>query len=587
MTDSAIPDVCHLCGYTASTPDEAICPRDHRHLVPKTEHDKDPTDAFLGRSIAGRYPIIGILGAGGMGSVYRAIQQPVGRQVALKVIKNTGDDRMAVRQRFEREAKVVAQLRHPNTITLHDFGVDDDGTTLFMVLELLHGNTLAQRMAQGPMPAADAARVVGAVLDALVEAHGRGLVHRDLKPDNVMLIPTEWGTTGVKVLDFGIAKATVGENLTAERLTQTGMAFGTLRYMAPEQTFGKQVDARADLYALGIVLYEALTGRHPFEADNPFEFILAHRQRTPAALGLGVPSQVAAVVMRALAKSPDERYADARSMAAALRAAAGIGQAEESGEVATLEGDRRPQAPPLPDPAPPTLIGGTSREMAAEIVAMRRSPGRPRYLVPGVAAALALAVVATWWIAASRPRPRQAPVAATAVEIEAERVAKSPPPAPVVLSAKELVAGALELKASGDRTAAAAKLATALQADASYAEALYLQAALRGLEGDGAGAVEALDAYLKLEPDTRALGGRVEGDRDFDRVRGAAAFRSWLKEHGLVKEQPARPGPRDRPRGPRPSAAAPRPGPIPQPVPPAPAKEPEKKVDGLGLDLDI
>ena len=598
MPEAASPNVCHLCGYTAAAPDETACPKDGRYLVPRAEHDKDPTDAFLGRSIAGRYPIIGVLGQGGMGSVYRAIQQPVGRQVALKVIKNTGDDRMEVRKRFEREAKAVAELRHPNTITLHDFGVDDDATTLFMVLELLHGHTLMDRMSKCPMPVADSARIVAAVLDALVEAHGRGLVHRDLKPENVMLIPTEWDTTSVKVLDFGIARTVVADNVTAERLTQTGMAFGTIRYMAPEQTYGKDVDARADLYALGIVLYEMLTGRHPFEAENPFEFIIAHRQREPAALGLGVPSQVAAVVMRALSKAPAGRYADARTMASALRDAAGLGQADESGEVPSMEDVRRPPPPPPPPGAAhgaSTLLGGTSRELAAEIVAMRGTPSRSRYLVPGVAAALALAVVVTWWIATSVGKPGRVAVPAKAAVVAAEPVGVPDAPAEPT-SAKDLVAAALDLKMRGDVAGAEEKLAAAQRVAPKYAETYYLKAVLRGVQGDAAGVVAALDEFLKLEGDEKALGTRVEEDADFDRVRSAAAYEAWMKEHGLTKEQPARVRTvRRRPTTSRPKATEPTTSrqPAPASAPPAKAapktrkkREPEK-VDGLGLDLDI
>jgi len=231
--------VCHVCGLAAGPQAEPgdRCPDDGTCYVFSTDHGLAPDDLFLGRVIGDKYPVLGVIGSGGMGTVYRALQEPVGRAVALKVVKYTGSDAREVQRRFVKEAKVVASLRHPNTITLYDFGVHEQ-ETLYAVMELLDGHPLSAELRGEPMPYRRAATIVAAVLDALVEAHALGLVHRDLKPDNVMLVPTRWGTEGVKVLDFGIAKVLAGSEAASAGLTRAGVVFGTPRYMAPEQTGG-------------------------------------------------------------------------------------------------------------------------------------------------------------------------------------------------------------------------------------------------------------------------------------------------------------------------------------------------------------
>jgi len=600
------PRLCHLCGYRP-TGVETTCPRHDLALVASSEHAKDPADPFLGRTLGGRYPVIGIVGGGGMGVVYRAIQEPVGREVAIKVIRNTADDRTAVRKRFEREARVIARLRHPNTITLHDFGVHDDGTTLYMVLELLSGLTLAQRLQQGPLPVPEACRIVAAVLDALGEAHRAGLVHRDIKPDNIMLVPNEWGTTSVKVLDFGIAKV-VGDGTTAAKLTQTGMVFGTVRYMAPEQTWGQGVDARADIYALGVVLYEALAGRHPYDADDVLRLIAAHRQQPPAPMPASVPCAVAGVTLRALAKAPERRFQDAQTMAEALREASGIAEPDASGEVrlAPASGDvAEAEAEASPEAERDTIpLGGTSRELAAELVDRQAWPRqRPRLAVLAAATALAVVLVVAWWLVAPRPGSRHAAAPARRVPTTpADMALPSATPA-LPEAARAALAAGLERKAAGDLAGAATKLAQALRADPGHAAARYALGAVRALQGDGQGAVEALRAYLRHRPGARALGTRLRGDRDFDPVRAQVVFRSWLEENGLaasragapraasppaVRPDPGRaePAGRRRPSG-QPARDVPAP---PEPKQPTPAARPEPRgeaVDPLNLDLEL
>jgi len=322
--------VCHVCGFEPAPADSTtLCPNDGWHLVPVAEHRKHPTDAFLGRIVAGRYPVVGVLGSGGMGTVYRALQQPVGRVVALKVLKDAEDPGGSVRRRFENEAAVVARLKHPNVVTLHDFGVHEDAT-LFMVMELLEGAPLSAEIDRGPIPAERAAHIVAQVLDALVEAHALGLVHRDLKPGNVIAVPNRWGSETIKVLDFGIAKSLGSGVGLRERLTRSGSIIGTPSYMAPEQFSGGDVGPRADLYAMGVVLYECLCGRCPFEHARLLDIMNAHLDEEPAPLDpiLGVPPALEWVALRALEKDPADRYPDAATMAAAVRDAADLAAPE-------------------------------------------------------------------------------------------------------------------------------------------------------------------------------------------------------------------------------------------------------------------
>ncbi|HEU5311283.1 MAG TPA: serine/threonine-protein kinase, partial [Candidatus Eisenbacteria bacterium] len=219
------------------------------------------------RSRLGAYEILGPLGAGGMGEVYRARDLRLGREVAVKVLPaevGSSPDRLA---RFEREARTVAGLNHPNIVTLHS--VEDADGVRFLTMELVEGQTLSSLITPGGLPLPRLLELAIPLTDALVAAHERGVIHRDLKPGNVMV--TREGR--VKVLDFGLAKIATGENAAVERsvaatvdlpLSREGMMVGTVPYMAPEQIRGEPTDARSDLFSLGIILYELATGRRPF-----------------------------------------------------------------------------------------------------------------------------------------------------------------------------------------------------------------------------------------------------------------------------------------------------------------------------------
>ena len=383
MSSTPGTTICHVCGYKPppDTSDQATCPQDGSWLIDEAVHTRFHADPFLGRVIGGKYPVVGVLGAGGMGAVYRAIQQPVGRPVALKVIRDVAGKDPAIRKRFEQEAELVARLGHPNTVTLFDFGFHHDGT-LFMVLELVEGHLLSQEIVRGALAPERAAHIVASVLDALVEAHTLGVIHRDLKPDNIMLSQTAWGREDVKVLDFGVAKI-MAERPDAERgLTQTGVVFGTARYMAPEQVRRRAVDHRADLYSLGVILYECLTGKVPFDADNTFDILLAHIQKAPDADPMAcLPTALRSVLKRALAKRAERRYGSAHEMAAAVRGAAGLP-------------DHTPSVPAVgaaglatPSPDGPRDDTRTSQELSAEIVSRQERGAERGWLLPAAVVA--------------------------------------------------------------------------------------------------------------------------------------------------------------------------------------------------------
>ncbi|MCU1453265.1 MAG: protein kinase, partial [Acidimicrobiales bacterium] len=267
-------------------------------------HDADPT--LLG----GRYQLGRRLGRGGMGEVRQAHDLRLDRDVAVKLLDSRiGQDRQA-RHRFEHEARAAARLSHPNVVTVFDSG-EDDGMA-FLVMECLPGRTLADELLDGPLSAARAVEVGTAVLGALGAAHELGIVHRDIKPANILL--TSDGTP--KVADFGIAKSP-----DSAEATSTGMVIGTASYLAPERVSGGSATPRSDLYSVGVVLYEALTGARPFPGDSPAAVLHAMQTVDPPAVARlrpGLAPALSDAVARAMAKDPARRFATAGDMAAAL-----------------------------------------------------------------------------------------------------------------------------------------------------------------------------------------------------------------------------------------------------------------------------
>jgi eukaryotic-like serine/threonine-protein kinase len=275
------------------------------------------------RTIAGRYAIGVRLGSGAMADVYAATDLRLDRDLAIKLVPEQGVTDVA-RRRFVREARAAARIAHPNAVAVYDAG-NADGF-LYLAMERVEGHTLAERLAHGGSIAVpEAVSIAGAVLDALGAAHAAGVVHRDVKPANIIV-----GPAGIKLVDFGIATL-VGE--AASNLTAAGDVVGTPKYLAPEQIAGKRATPETDLYALGVVLFEMLTGVTPFERGSPVATALAHRDE-PApdvrTIRPDVPPRVAAVVQTALRKSPTDRYSSAAEMGRMLAPAASPDYAGET-----------------------------------------------------------------------------------------------------------------------------------------------------------------------------------------------------------------------------------------------------------------
>ncbi|MEU9245361.1 protein kinase [Streptomyces sp. NPDC048385] len=266
--------------------------------------------------LSGRYELVEKLGQGGMGTVHRGVDRQLRRTVAVKLLSSQLAHDPQSRARFRREAHAAAALNHPAVATIHDVGEEPhpDGPRPYLVMEYVQGATLAEVLHDGPLPVAKAVNAACAVLDALRHSHERGIVHRDIKPSNIMLT----GPETVKVLDFGIAKAFTEA---ATRITGSGAAIGTPAYLSPEQISGAEIDHRADLYAMGCLLHELLTGQTPFHGDSPFAVMHQHLYAEPepvSRLRPQIPPAVETVILRALCKDPAERFADAGQMRAAL-----------------------------------------------------------------------------------------------------------------------------------------------------------------------------------------------------------------------------------------------------------------------------
>jgi hypothetical protein len=276
---------------------------------------------FEARSL-GRYRLKRRIAAGGMGDVWCAYHPGLKRDVAVKILRPDHLERSgSALARFEREVRATAELMHPNTVRVFDYGTTEDGLWYY-VMELLEGETLAQHVVRcGPLSPARALHIVGQAARALAEAHEHGIVHRDVKPENLFLTSLGGEHDFVKVLDFGIAKVQ-DDGVEAMGMTDTGCVLGTPAYISPEVGMGQQADARSDVYGLGAVLYFLLCGRPPFEAESPGALIFAHvheRVASPSRmLGRQLPEDVEAVVLRALEKEPARRYATASELALAL-----------------------------------------------------------------------------------------------------------------------------------------------------------------------------------------------------------------------------------------------------------------------------
>ncbi len=271
-------------------------------------------------TILGRYKIESLLGSGGMGEVYLAQDQQLDRMVAVKILPDAlGCDERRMR-RFIQEAKAASALNHPNILTVHDIG--QSGTTQFIATEFIDGQTLRERLNSGPMPVSESLDVAVQVASALAAAHAAGIIHRDIKPENVMLRRDGY----VKVLDFGLAKLTdthrshSGEAATLID-TEPGMVLGTTNYMSPEQVRGGEVDRRTDIWSVGVVLHEMISGQKAFTASTPMDTLVRILEKDPASLPANAPDSVERIVRKALQKDPAERYSTAEELLADLKKA--------------------------------------------------------------------------------------------------------------------------------------------------------------------------------------------------------------------------------------------------------------------------
>jgi serine/threonine-protein kinase len=324
-----------------------------------------PAPDLVGREIGGRFRILAKLGEGGMGAVYRGEQMSLKRRVAIKLLHPDLSKDPALVRRFNAEAELVAKLSHPNTVNIYDFGQDRDGL-LFIAMEYLEGRSLRQAVsAEGPLPVRRALHIVGQVAASIADAHHHGIVHRDLKPDNVMLTERGRDRDVVRVLDFGIAKLRDEQNKaqTQNPMTRQGDLVGTPQYMAPEQIRGEPVDGRTDVYALGTILYEMVTGRLPFEGPSLMAILSRHLLDTPEAPtvrrpDLGLPPAIDVLVMQMLAKDPAHRIASMDAVGERIaQLAASLGGAPV--HAPTPPGARLSRPPGVPITLPPGQMYAT------------------------------------------------------------------------------------------------------------------------------------------------------------------------------------------------------------------------------------
>jgi serine/threonine protein kinase/tetratricopeptide (TPR) repeat protein len=316
-------------------------------------------DPLIGRTLPGGYLILELVGVGGMGRVYRAEQTTLGRTVAVKIIHPhlVGEESTAAR--FITEARAASRLNHPNSVGIIDFGKTPDGQ-LYLVMEFLRGRDLARVTHEdGPLPFRRIVDVLRQTLAALAEAHSENIIHRDLKPENIILEPVRSGGDFVKVVDFGLAK--MRAETQQPGITSPGIVCGTPEYMSPEQARGDPLDARSDLYSVGVILYQLVSGRLPFEADSPTQVVLAHLTDPPrdpreVAPERHIPRQLVDVTLKALAKDPKDRFQDSDAFASELARALAQSEDRPSGGAPTSRAARCPSCGAL-NPATQKFCG--------------------------------------------------------------------------------------------------------------------------------------------------------------------------------------------------------------------------------------
>ena len=354
------------------------------------------------RVLSGRYRIDEPIGRGGMASVYRGYDLTLGREVAIKILDRELADDNAFRTRFRLEAQAASRMAHPTIVRVYDAGEDSltspDGTVRpvpFIVMELVKGRLLKEIIAAGPVPVTDAVRYVDGILEALEYSHRAGVVHRDIKPGNVMV--TDAGQ--VKVMDFGIARAVSDSSSTVAETTQI---LGTAAYFSPEQAKGEPVDARADVYSTGVVLYELLTGRQPFRGDSPVAVAYQHVSEAPvppSEVNDTVPRALDTVALRALAKDPFQRYQDAAGFREALDATVD-GRQPSKRQVGALTSELYG-----PNPRQAAETARSLRQLSTDTTMKRTQAGPPvAWIWAGVALLAVLLISLLFWVLTIQPR---------------------------------------------------------------------------------------------------------------------------------------------------------------------------------------
>jgi serine/threonine protein kinase len=415
---------CPECG-TGFGLEAAFCPFDGVGLKTSTW---DPTrDPLTDTVIDSRYEVVEPLGEGGMGTVYKVRHVTLDRMFAMKILRRDLAADPGLAARFLQEARATAAIRHPSVVAISDFGELDDGAPYF-VMDLLVGETLATRMrARGLLPPREAASIARKLADALSAAHAANVVHRDLKPENVFLVGVAAGRQAsdeLRIVDFGAAKIMGGS-----KLTRPGVVFGTPYYMSPEQASGQTVDARADIYSLGVLLYEMITGAVPFEADTYMGVLTKHMfaaptkpsERAPGGVQLG---ELEAVVLRALEKEPSARYQTMVELSSAIE------KAIDGRQSAAPKGDPRTRTVPFMGMSTADKI---QRSVTRQLLEDRRRRRRG-IVVASVSAATTLALCAFAVTIFDNPSSSQLPKAEPAPPPATESAVASAAPPPPSLS---------------------------------------------------------------------------------------------------------------------------------------------------------